>query len=251
MSRISINKDIVQAVSEGASQDALSIRRRVVTGGLQALRDVTVCDEVALIVLRADAPWFCAGADIGYFEGEPEKIDEARAATPETQFGLSEVTLGLLVSRYGISRAEQDPPAFRRQHCENEAITAGRCENQIIPVEVKQHGDTTVFEIDEHMRPSTTMSDLPKRPILHKEKGAVTAGNASGVDGASLRGTGFRQGSPGHCMQPLALLGGYGHTGGFRIRSTSVCRRTQLGIRSGPGKPKWQWCHARLSGGCH
>ncbi|MBV9114914.1 MAG: 3-oxoadipyl-CoA thiolase [Hyphomicrobiales bacterium] len=87
---------------------------------------------------------------------------------------------------FQISRADQDHFALRSQQRTAKAQADGFFDGEIIPVEVPAgRGTTTSVAKDEHPRGSTTLEELAKlRPIVRKD-GAVTAGNASGVnDGA-------------------------------------------------------------------
>ncbi len=91
--------------------------------------------------------------------------------------------------RYEISRKEQDEFALASQHKAGAAMTAGRFDDEIVPVEIPQRkGDPIVVRQDEHPRPDTTIEQLARlRPVFAKDdKGTVTAGNSSGInDGAA------------------------------------------------------------------
>jgi acetyl-CoA C-acetyltransferase len=98
------------------------------------------------------------------------------------------VTAENLAKKYSISRQEQDELAYTSHHRCEDAWKAGRFNEEVIPVPVKQRkGPPKMFEKDEHFRPGVTMEDLAKLPATFiKENGTVTAGNASGInDGAS------------------------------------------------------------------
>jgi 3-oxoadipyl-CoA thiolase len=91
-----------------------------------------------------------------------------------------------VAKKYGISREAQDEFAAESQLRAQNAVEAGRFENEIVPVVYEdKKGNKTVFDRDEHPRPGTTVEKLAKLKPLFKD-GTVTAGNASGVnDGAS------------------------------------------------------------------
>lgn len=91
-----------------------------------------------------------------------------------------------VAKKYGITREAQDEFAAESQFRAQQAIEAGRFENEIIPVVYEdKKGNKTVIDRDEHPRPGTTAEKLAKLKPLFKD-GTVTAGNASGVnDGAS------------------------------------------------------------------
>jgi acetyl-CoA acetyltransferase family protein len=91
-----------------------------------------------------------------------------------------------LARKYEVSREEQDLYALRSQQEAKRATDAGIFAEEMVPVEVKTRKGTTLFALDDHMRPETTLEGLAKlRPAFSKD-GFVTAGNASGiVDGAA------------------------------------------------------------------
>lgn len=98
-------------------------------------------------------------------------------------------TAELYGSQQGITREMQDEFALRSQKCADDAYKAGRLQEELVPVPLRNHkGEPTGESLseDDHRRPQTTMEGLAKlRPAFGKN-GTVTAGNASGiVDGAA------------------------------------------------------------------
>lgn len=47
------------------------------------------------------------------------------------------------------------------------------------PVQIKVKGKDTLFDVDEHPRPQSTIEGLAKLKPVFKQGGTVTAGNAS------------------------------------------------------------------------
>jgi 3-oxoadipyl-CoA thiolase len=86
---------------------------------------------------------------------------------------------------YKIDRASQDQMALASQMKAVAAQKAGYFDAEITPVTIAQKkGDAIVVNQDEHPR-ATTMDALTKLKPIVKPDGAITAGNASGVnDGA-------------------------------------------------------------------
>ena len=66
------------------------------------------------------------------------------------------------------------------------AIESNRFADEIVPVEIPgRKGQVTVFSQDEFPRFGTTAEGLGKLRPAFKKDGSVTAGNASGNDGAA------------------------------------------------------------------
>jgi acetyl-CoA C-acetyltransferase len=92
-----------------------------------------------------------------------------------------------LVDKYDISREEQDEIALRSHRLAINAIDEGRFAQEIVSVPIpSRKGEKLVVSQDEHPRRELTMNDLAKLKPAFRDKGTVTAGNASGLnDGAS------------------------------------------------------------------
>ncbi len=94
-----------------------------------------------------------------------------------------------VAERYGIGREDQDVFALRSQQKAAAARAAGRFALEIEPIDIAQRkGPAKVVEVDEFIRPDTTIEILTKlRPAFRTDgKGSVTAGNSSGLnDGAA------------------------------------------------------------------
>jgi len=97
------------------------------------------------------------------------------------------VTAENIAKKYRFDRELQDAFAADSQQKTETAQTAGRFDDEIVPVEIPQRkGEPIVFAKDEFPRAGTTAEKLAKlRPAFDKA-GSVTAGNASGInDGAA------------------------------------------------------------------
>lgn len=90
-----------------------------------------------------------------------------------------------VAKQWQISREAQDQFAFESQSKYAQALAANKFANEIIPIEIKQGKETTVFSQDEHPRLSPVDKLAALKPAFIKE-GTVTAGNSSGInDGAA------------------------------------------------------------------
>lgn len=116
-----------------------------------------------------------------------------------------------LVTRFGISREDQDRWAARSQQRFSEAQAAGRFDTEIVPVEIKSRNGMVAFKRDEHNRPEATVEGLTKlRPAFRKD-GTITAGNAPGLNtGAAAMIVADRAWAERHGLEPMARLVSYG-----------------------------------------
>ena len=105
----------------------------------------------------------------------------------KSQYGVDSMpeTAENVAQDFKIEREAQDLMAFNSQSRALAAQAAGHLAREITPVRIPQRkGDPIVVDTDEHPR-ATTMDVLAKLKPIVRPDGAVTAGNASGVnDGA-------------------------------------------------------------------
>jgi 3-oxoadipyl-CoA thiolase len=126
---------------------------------------------------------------------------------PETGENVAEL--------FQISRADQDQFALRSQQRTAKAQASGFFEGEIMPIEVPAgRGATVSVAKDEHPRAGTTLEELAKlKPIVRKD-GAVTAGNASGVnDGACALILASEEAVKEHGLSPKARVRGMAAAG--------------------------------------
>jgi 3-oxoadipyl-CoA thiolase len=140
------------------------------------------------------APWVMLKPAEGFARGVPEMADSLlgwRFVNPkmpaEWTVSLGE-TAEIVAEEFHVSRADQDAFAHRSQQRAAAAIASNHFAGEIVPVPVPQrNGPPTLVQTDEHPRADTTLESLTGlRAAFRKERGTVTAGNASGLnDGAS------------------------------------------------------------------
>ncbi|SFE20693.1 3-oxo-5,6-didehydrosuberyl-CoA/3-oxoadipyl-CoA thiolase [Bacillus sp. OV194] len=140
------------------------------------------------------APFVIAKPDAEFPRGDMKMFDTTigwRFINPllNEKYGTDSMpqTAENVAQRCGISREAQDSFAAESQHRAQKAIEAGRFNEEIIPVVLKDRkGNETIFDKDEHPRPGTTAEKLSGlKPLF--AGGTITAGNASGVnDGAAV-----------------------------------------------------------------
>ena len=90
-----------------------------------------------------------------------------------------------LVEKYQVTRAAQDRRALRSQQHFARAQAAGHFKAQIAPVEVPGKKGLTQFDKDEGNRPDTTLEALARLKPAFRPNGAITAGNAPGLNDAA------------------------------------------------------------------
>lgn len=107
------------------------------------------------------------------------------AAKASMMMGLTAEMLGKL---HGISREQQDAFGARSHQLAHKATLAGGFANEIVAIEGHdENGFKSLIEIDEVIRPETTVESLSTlRPAFDPKGGTVTAGTSSALSvGAS------------------------------------------------------------------
>lgn len=135
------------------------------------------------------APYLLQSARDGFRMGDQKVVDSMIkdglwCAFNDYHMGM---TAENLCDYYHITREEQDTFAARSQTYAAKAISEGKFNDEIVPVEIPQRkGAPIVFAKDEHVKPNTTVETLGTLRPAFKKDGSVTAGNASGInDGAA------------------------------------------------------------------
>jgi acetyl-CoA acyltransferase 2 len=164
----------------------------------------------------SQAPHVVRGARWGLPFGKPNQLgDTLWDALTDSYTGMPmAITAENLAEQYKIPRAEVDAYALRSQQTWAAAQEAGKFKDEIAPVEVKGKKGITLFAVDEHPRPQTTMEILGKLPPVFKKDGVVTAGNASGIcDGAAALVVCSREAAERHGWKPLGRVAQWGVAG--------------------------------------
>jgi acetyl-CoA acetyltransferase family protein len=138
----------------------------------------------------SQAPHVIRGMRWGVGLGEGKLEDSLMVALLDTYCGLYMAnTAEVYAEQQGITREMQDCFALRSQQLADAAYNAGRIQEELVPVPLKNRkGEPTgeIFTEDDHRRPDTTIENLQKLKPAFGKNGSVTAGNASGiVDGGA------------------------------------------------------------------
>jgi acetyl-CoA C-acetyltransferase len=186
----------VIALQSGLSKDSAALTvNRLCGSGLQAIISAIqlLALEDASITMAGGVEVMSNGAHIidGFRWGArmgDGKVHDMMLGALHDPFGHGHmgVTAENISSRYQISRDMQDQFALTSQQRASKAIEDGVFKDQILPIEIKTRKGIDIFQIDEHLKPNTTMESLSGLRTAFKKDGVVTAGNASGInDGAS------------------------------------------------------------------
>jgi acetyl-CoA C-acetyltransferase len=87
-----------------------------------------------------------------------------------------------LVTKFQVSREEQDRCAERSQKRFAEAQASGGFQDEMSPVSVKGRKGHEIFDKDEANRPATTLDMMSKLRPAFRTDGTITAGNAPGLN---------------------------------------------------------------------
>src|SRR5258707_11395433 len=123
-------------------------------------------------------------------------------------------TAELYGEQQGITRQSQDEFALRSQQAADAAYKAGRIQEELTPVPLRNSKGEATGEMlteDDHRRPQTTMEGLAKLRAAFGassgKPGTVTAGNASGiVDGGAAGGGVSLDPAQGRDVRPVGVL---------------------------------------------
>ena len=188
----------VAAIQAGLPMDSVAMSvNRLCSSGLQGI--VTTAQNILLgdcdygvgggVEVMSRGGYLSTAMRTGARMGDTKLVD-TMVATLTDPFGVGHmgITAENLVTKWGITREEQDALAVESHRKAAAAIAEGRFKSQIVPITKQTRKGEVVFDTDEHVKASTTMETLAKmKPAFKKDGGSVTAGNASGInDGAAF-----------------------------------------------------------------
>ena len=191
----------MKAVIEGARAILAGDAEIIVAGGMENM---------------SAAPYAVPGARWGARMFDATLVDTM--VRDGLQDAFDQVHMGItaenICDRYEITREELDAFALRSQQKTAAAQAAGRFDDEIVPVEVKQKKQTVSFNRDEFPRNNSTAEELAKLRPAFKEGGRVTAGNASGInDGAAALILASAKAVSKMNLKPMAKLVSWGQGG--------------------------------------
>lgn len=98
------------------------------------------------------------------------------------------ITAEAVATKHCFTREQQDAFAVNSHRKAAAAWREERFQKEVMPIEIpakKKGGEPTVFDMDESVRPDTSMESLGALRPAFKKDGTVTAGNAPGVNDAA------------------------------------------------------------------
>jgi len=188
----------VAAIQAGLPMDSVAMAvNRLCSSGLQGI--VTTAQNILLgdcdygigggVEVMSRGGYLSPAMRTGARMGDTKLVD-MMVATLTDPFGVGHmgITAENLVTKWGITREEQDALAVESHRRAAAAIAEGRFKAQIVPVVRQTKKGEVRFDTDEHVKAGTTLESLAKlKPAFKKDGGSVTAGNASGInDGAAF-----------------------------------------------------------------
>ena len=185
----------------------------IATAALEITAGYASCAIAGGMENMDQAPYLVPGGRWGYRMGDAQILDSMLRDGLNDAF--SDEHSGWhtedLVSRYGITREEQDRWAVRSQQRFSAAQAAGKFKEEIVAVEVPSRKGPVSFDKDEQNRPETTIEALAKLKPAFRKDGTITAGNAPGLNsGAAAVIVAERQFAASHGLKPIARLVSHG-----------------------------------------
>ena len=185
----------VASIQAGLPMDSVAMAvNRLCSSGLQGI--VTTAQNILLgdcdygvgggVEVMSRGAYLSTQMRNGARMGDAKVVDAMVAALTDP-FGVGHmgITAENLVTKWGITREEQDQVAVDSHRKAAAAIAEGRFKSQIVPIVKQTKKGEVTFDTDEHVKASTTMEALGKMKPAFKKDGSVTAGNASGINDAA------------------------------------------------------------------
>ena len=215
--QIAVNAGIPKEKSAFVVNKVCGSGLKSVVLGVQSIllgdNDVVVCGGVENM---SAAPHYTKnarfGQKLGSFELEDTIINDGLTDAFENYH--MGITAENIAEQYNITREEQDEFALSSQKKAAAAIENNQFANEIAPIVIKTRREEIIFDIDEFVRPNTTLESLAKLRPAFKKDGTVTAGNASGInDGAACVILMSEARAKELELEVLAYIDGYASTG--------------------------------------
>ncbi|MBI2690624.1 MAG: acetyl-CoA C-acetyltransferase [Solirubrobacterales bacterium] len=132
----------------------------------------------------SNAPYVLPNARFGYRMGDGKMIDSMIHDGLTNAFSGKHMAheASEVAAEIEMTRADMDRWSVRSHELTAKANDEGKLPEEIVAVTIKGRKGDTVVEIDESVRPDTTIEALSKLKPIFMEDGTHTAGNAPGVN---------------------------------------------------------------------
>ena len=185
----------------------------IASAALEILAGYTSCAIAGGMENMDQAPYLVPGGRWGYRMGDAQLYDSM------LRDGLNDAFSGQhsgwhtedLVTKYRVTREDQDRWAARSQQRFSAAQAAGKFKDEIGAIELATRKGPVIFDKDETNRPETTIETLAKLKPAFRKDGTITAGNAPGLNsGAAAMIVAERAFAEKRGLKPLARLVSFG-----------------------------------------
>ena len=185
----------------------------IASAALEILAGYASCAIAGGMENMDQAPYLLPGGRWGYRMGDAQLYDSM------LRDGLNDAFSGQhsgwhtedLVTKYRVTREDQDRWAARSQQRFSAAQAAGKFKDEIAAIELASRKGPVIFDKDETNRPETTIETLAKLKPAFRKDGTITAGNAPGLNsGAAAMIVAERAFAEKRGLKPLARLVSYG-----------------------------------------
>jgi acetyl-CoA C-acetyltransferase len=181
----------------------------IASAALEILAGYASCAIAGGMENMDQAPYLLPGGRWGYRMGDAQIYDSM------LRDGLNDAFSGQhsgwhtedLVTKYRVTREDQDRWAARSQQRFSAAQAAGKFKEEIAAIELASRKGPVLFDKDETNRPETTIETLAKLKPAFRKDGTITAGNAPGLNsGAAAMIVAERALAEKRGLKPLARL---------------------------------------------
>lgn len=181
----------------------------IASAALEILAGYASCAIAGGMENMDQAPYLLPGGRWGYRMGDAQLYDSM------LRDGLNDAFSGQhsgwhtedLVTKYRVTREDQDRWAARSQQRFSAAQAAGKFKEEIAAIELASRKGPVLFDKDETNRPETTIETLAKLKPAFRKDGTITAGNAPGLNsGAAAMIVAERAFAEKRGLKPLARL---------------------------------------------
>lgn len=187
----------LQAIMDAARQVMCGDAELVIAGGVESMT------RAPFVMNKSNEPW----------NRKAEIFDTTmgwRFVNPALSAMYHPFTMGEtaenVAKQWNISREEQDVFALSSQRKYFEAKSAGKWNDEIVPVQIQKGKETLNVSSDEHPR-ETSMEKLAQLKPAFIKDGTVTAGNSSGInDGAAAMLLASEEAVSKYGLKPIAKI---------------------------------------------